>query len=226
LEKIHLGTLGFGLLPNPLAGLEPVPRIIPNRLLTPLRGISPRSFNACSPSVPIRFKPEPRSALSLALTEPAVTGWPEERSTLLRYCFASQVSRPPARSALFSCPRCHDSRRTDQQREPVARFSKTRFGSPQLNRHSLLGLRPSDQSTRSNVPSKSLPKQTTVTRSLPGIARLIRPCRYRITVPGSFRSLRFLRGWLQPTLNRDVVFKEELFRYPCLPKIPHIRQFH
>ena len=140
--------------------------------------------------VPIRFKPEPRSALSLALTEPAVTGWPEERSTLLRYCFISQVSLPPVRSALFSCPRCHESRRADLRREPVSGFRSTRFGSPQLNRHSLSGLRPSDQSTRSNVPPKSLPKQTTVTRSLPGIARLFRSCRYRITVPGSFRSPR------------------------------------
>jgi hypothetical protein len=140
--------------------------------------------------VQIRIKPETRSALSLALTEPAVADGSEERSTLLRYCFVSQAALSPARSALFSCPLCHDSQRANPRREPVAGFRSTCSGSPQLNHHSLSGLRPSDQSTRSNVPPESLPKQTTVTRSLPGTARLFRPHPYRITVPGSFRSPR------------------------------------
>jgi hypothetical protein len=62
--------------------------------------------------------------------------------------------------------------------------------SPQLNRHSLSGRCPSDQSAQLKVPPDRLPDPASVTRSLPDLAQLVRPRFHRITVPGSFRSHR------------------------------------
>lgn len=121
----------------------------------------------------IRIKPEPRSALSLACMDCPVTGVNQGRvnapGLLLRFTgFGAAGPVRPLLPTLSVMSRLW----ADLWKEPVACcFADTGSGSPLLNRHSLLGFRPPDQSTRFSVPPDDLPKDSIRFRSLPNRTR-------------------------------------------------------
>jgi hypothetical protein len=113
-------TRGFGSLPNPLAGLEPVPQTILALPRPPLHGVSPRSFNGRveDDSCPIQAGTSQRPFTRPHRTARYQTIRDGVKVPVLLLSFPGTASSSPVRSLLLP-PRVMSRRGTIAEENPL-----------------------------------------------------------------------------------------------------------